>query len=395
MLLHNKHRSGAPSGDDIVVSREIELLRKNGHEVCFYGKYNDAIDKWSLFRKIRLFFEIPWSTTAQKELTTILEEQKYDIVHIHNIFPQFSISIYETLKRFNLPFVHTLHDFRLFCANAFLFRNGRVCELCPTKHYLYSVKYRCFQNSLLKSIPSAFMIKYSKKNENTLHPDYYIVLTEFAKSKIVDFGINPRRIFIKPNFISEQLSSSKETLNYAAFVGRLSKEKGIDIILKSLQAKKCKKIPIKVIGDGPLSVYVEQKIKEFGLKQIDILGLKSHRETIEYIKKARFLIMPSLCYESFPVTLIEAMAMGTPVIATNIGALGYLIRNHETGILTSPGDVEDLANKITWLWEHDEERKKMGENARKEFEEKYTPEKNFKILMNIYEKAIEMHRKGR
>ena len=395
MILHNKHRSGAPSGDDIVVSREIELLQKNGHEVCFYGKYNDAIDEWSLFRKIKLYFEIPWSTTAQKELATILKKQKYDIVHIHNIFPQFSISIYETLKRFNLPFVHTLHDFRLFCANAFLFRNGRVCELCPTKHYLYCVKYRCFQNSLLKSIPSAFMIKYSKKNGNTLHPDYYIVLTEFAKSKIVDFGINPRRIFIKPNFISDKLSSSKETINYAAFVGRLSKEKGIDIILKSLQAKKCKKIPIKVIGDGPLSVYVEQKIKEFGLKQIDILGLKSHRDTIEYIKKARFLIMPSLCYESFPVTLIEAMAMGTPVIATNIGALGYLIKNLETGILTSPGDVEDLTNKIIWLWEHDEERKRMGENARKEFEEKYTPEKNYKMLMNIYEKAIEMHKKAR
>jgi len=105
--------------------------------------------------------------------------------------------------------------------------------------------------------------------------------------------------------------------------------------------------------------------------------------------------MPSLCYESFPVTLIEAMAMGTPVIATNIGALGYLVKNLETGILTSPGDVEDLANKITWLWEHDEERKTMGENARKEFEEKYTPEKNYKMLMNIYEKAIDMHKKGR
>ncbi len=395
LFIHNFHRSGAPSGDNNVVKNEIALLRENGSEVDLFGKYNDDIDKWHIFKKARLYFEIPWSTSAQKETATILDNRSYDIVHIHNIFPQFSISIYKILRKMDLPFVHTLHDFRLFCANAFLFRNGRVCELCSTKNYLYSVKYRCFQSSFLKSIPLAFMMKYHKKNASTIHPDYYIALTPFAKSKLMEFGICERKIVLKPNFIQENRSFSEKKGEYALFVGRLSTEKGINLLLQCLDNPQCSKLTVKIVGGGPLYNYVKEKVGRLNLNRVELLGMRLHNETQEFIKHAKFLIMPSVWFEGFPMTLVESMAVGIPVVASDIGALGYLIRNYETGILSKAGDVTDLRDKIVWLWDNPDECRRMGENARREYEEKYTPEKNYKTLMEIYEKAIRMHKKGR
>jgi len=394
LFIHNFHHSGAPSGDDNVVKNEIFLLNANADEVDLLSKYNDDIDKWNIFKKVRLYFEIPWSKNVQKILATILKNQKYDIVHIHNIFPQFSISIYETLKRFNLPFVHTLHDFRLFCANAFLFRNSKICEICPRSNYLHSVKYKCFQNSYLKSIPVAFMLKYFKKRIE-IYPDYYIILTQFAKAKLKEFGISEQKIIVKPNFvcIDKALASHKD--NYALFVGRLSAEKGIDILLQCLDNHQCRKLPIKIVGDGPLYNYVKDKVARLNLNRVELLGMRPYSETMELLKHAKFLTIPSLCYEGFPMTLVESMAVGTPVVASEIGALGYLIRNNETGILSKPGDVADLRDKIVWLWDNPDKCRSMEENARREYEEKYTPEKNYEMLMDIYKKAIDMHKKGR
>ena len=392
LLIHNFHRSGAPSGDDLVVKREMALLQDRGHAVRLFSKSNDDIDKWSIRRKLKLFVEIPWSKSAQLELEKILQIEKPDIVHIHNIFPQFSISIYESLIKYNFPFVHTLHDYRLFCANAFLFRNGANCELCPQQNNVYCLINACFQNSYIRSLSLYIMLENIKKKLCNLHPDFFITLTEFAKNKLIEFGISGKSIYVKPNFINEILNNNVNKGNYCAFVGRISTEKGISVLIKCFNELISSDIYLKIIGSGPLYIDLKNKILN-GNDNIELLGLLEPKESIEYIQNAKFLIMPSLCYEGFPITLVEAMAAGTPAIASSIGAFKYLIENYKTGILFEPGNANDLAEKIKWLWEHDEDRRRMRENARKEYEEKYTPERNYKMLMDIYEKVIEMHRK--
>ncbi len=395
LYIHNFHRSGAPSGDDSVVTNEIELLRNSNHTITVLAKYNDDINRMPLLRKIRLYFEIPYSRSAQRELATIMKGSDFDIVHIHNIFPQFSTSIYQILKEYDIPFVHTLHDFRLFCANAFFFRKELQCELCPTKNHLYCIRYKCFQDSLLRSIPCAAMIKNINSSISRTHPDYYIALNQFAKSKLVEFDIPSQSIVIKPNFPVGNSKPGRAKSDYALFVGRFSSEKGIELLVKSLDSEGCRHIPVKMIGAGSLRSSLEKEIQRRKLDQIEILGLRSHHDTMVHMQQARFLILPSLCYENFPLTLVEAMSVETPVIASNVGALSCIVRDFETGILTNPGNAEDLAEKILWLWKNKDERERMGKNARKEYEEKYTPEKNYHLLMDIYERAIEKHKRKR
>lgn len=395
LYIHNFHRSGAPSGDDVVVRKEIRLLKSRGHTVILHAKSNDEVERWTLARKLKLWMDIPYSRIAQRELGAILDDFVFDVIHIHNIFPLFSPSIYVTIGRYDVPFVHTLHDFRLLCANAFMFRDEKICEICPRNSPLHSIVHRCFQHSVLKSTSVAIMLRNFRKADFATMPDFFIVLTEFAEAKMAAYGFGLEYMKTKPNFIDQSIAAFSGDRNYIAFVGRLNYEKGIRVLVDSLRMDCCRTIPMKIVGDGPLLSYVHEKVRQYHLSEVEILGLKQHEDAIECIRKARFLVMPSLSYEGFPMVLVEAMAAGTPVIASDIGAFRYLINDRETGILTMPGSVEDLANKIRWLWENDDARNRLGINARKEYEMKYTPEKNYEMLMDIYNKAIERHKSKR
>lgn len=388
LYVHNFHRSGAPSGDDILVQKEILLLQSKGHKVYILSKKNDDFDHWGLLKKMKLFFEIPWSRKAQKEIEIFLREEEPDIVHIHNIFPMFSPAIYVTLKNFGIPFVHTLHDFRLFCANALLFRNGEPCQLCIDKSPVFSILNRCFQNSFLKTIPVSLMMRNIRKKNLLFFPDFYIVLTKFAKEKFKEFGILEERLMVKPNFLFEDFHPKYEKENFAVYVGRISEEKGIEVLLEALNRPELKDIKLKIIGSGPRLNLVEKERP----KNVEILGLRPHKETIDFIRNAAFLILPSIVYEGFPMVIVEAFACGTPVITTNFGAMSHIVTHGKTGLLFERKNPEDLAEKVLWLWQHPEERDRMAREARKEFEEKYTAERNYEILMKIYNKAIERHR---
>ncbi len=387
LVIHNFHRRGAPSGDDTVVKNEVRLLSSKGHYVKLFYKENDLIENMNLKQKIRFALNIPWSRNSYQELKKLLEKEKFDIVHIHNLFPFFSISIYKALKEKKVPFVHTLHDFRLFCSSAFLFRKGHVCELCPQKNEYFSLLHKCFQNSYLKSLPVYAMLRKIKLNNYFALPSYYIVLSKFAKEKFIEFGIPSSKITVKPNFLDDSITPSFKKDNYIVFSGRISEEKGIKVLLKAFSF--INNITLKIVGSGPLS----EEIKTYLPHNVSYLGFKSKVNLLKIIKKAKVLIMPSIWYEGFPLTLIEAFQCGTPVIASRIGSLKYLVKHGETGLLFEPGNPKDLAEKVLWLWNHPEERERMARNARKEYEEKYTPEKNYKMLMEIYEKAIKLHKR--
>jgi glycosyltransferase involved in cell wall biosynthesis len=389
LIIHNFHRSGAPSGDDIVVKQEIQLLKSYGHEVVLFSKNNDDFDKLNFIKKIDTFLHLDYSQNVYKELISIIKSEKFDIAHIHNIFPLITPSVYFALKASGIPIVHTLHDFRFFCANAFLFRNGNICELCPTESTINAAKYKCFKNSFIGSVFVARYLSKIKKERYFLIPQKYIALTEFSKQKFIEFGIPTEKIVVKPNFVENSLPNPKEKkADYFVYAGRLSEEKGIKILIKAFADDRLRQIPLKIIGSGPLEWELKQIVEKYNLKNIEILGLLSRLEVLKQMESSIATIFPSIWYETFGLTIVESFSMGTPVIASNFGTMSVLIKPFNTGLLFEKGNPKDLAEKILYLYNNRELACEMGKNAREEYLQKYTPEVNYNMLMQIYEETI-------
>jgi glycosyltransferase involved in cell wall biosynthesis len=216
--------------------------------------------------------------------------------------------------------------------------------------------------------------------------DVFIAHTEFARCKFIEGGLPADRIVVKPQMVSADPGAGEGRGNYALFVGRLSEEKGVRTLATSWQ--KLPEIPLLVAGDGPLSAtsWPNGVIR---------LGNQSREQVNELMRNARVLIVPSVCYEIGPLTVVEAFACGLPVIASDMGSMAERVSDRRTGLLFRPGDAEDLALQVRWAWEHPEELRAMRAAARSEYEQKYTAERNYKILMKIYDRAIESARDSR
>ena len=223
------------------------------------------------------------------------------------------------------------------------------------------------------------------------HVDAYIALTEFSRRKFLDAGFPSEKIALKPNFIHHDPGCGDGRGGYALFVGRLSEEKGITTLLKAWRQLK-RKIPLKVAGDGPLRGEVERSAKM--IQEVKYLGSKTPQDVFNLMAGATFLVFPSMWYETFGRVAIEAFATGTPVLAANIGAVGEITDHGRTGLHFRPGDPYDLASKVDWLLSHPKELAHMRKEARNEYETKYTAQRNYQMLMEIYDKAMAHHRKA-
>jgi glycosyltransferase involved in cell wall biosynthesis len=410
LLVHNFYQSQSPSGEDIVFKNEVELLRKNGIDVVTYERFNDEIKEYGFFNKCILPFRNIWSIKTYKDLQMLIRQVKPDIVHFHNIWYVISPSAFYACKDEGIPVVQTLHNYRIACATGLLFRNGKLCEECIknnngkifNKISRYRIitnvlKYRCYKNSRLLSLPIAITIYFHWIKKTWInYVNSYIALNKFCKKKFIEAGLPSNRIFIKPNFLQNPPEPNYTHKYYAVYIGRIAQEKGIRILVDSIKyynnensfAGKFKAINIKIVGEGPLKNEIETNIRLQGIKGVELLGRKNFSECLDILKYAKFIIIPSICYEGFPMVLREAFACGKPVIASRLGALAELVEDGKTGILFETGNAKDLAEKIKWMFENDNVCVEMGKNARKIFEEKYTAEKNFKILMDIYENTL-------
>jgi len=396
LLVHNFYQSSSPSGEDRVFKNEVALLKKNGITVVTYTRYNDEINDYGLKDRTLLPFKNIWSERTYKELKSLVLKEKPDIAHFHNIWYLISPSAYYACKDSGVPVVQTLHNFRFFCINGLLLRNGKICEACIGKLPWRGAVYGCYRNSRfyssILSLVNIYHQIFSKLDEMI---DMYIVFTEFAKKMYMKCEIPGKKIFVKPNFFSTPSSFSSKHNNYCIFVGRISLEKGIGTLISAfnlLTADNINNYQIKIIGDG--SLY--DKFLHKADNHIVFLGRKSHSESMKILGFARFMVMPSECYEGFPLTICEAFAYGKPVIASNLGAMAELVDDGKTGLLFEPGNSRDLAEKIKWMFDNEEACIQMGRNARKVFEEKYTAERNFQILMDIYNTVLKKkHEKNR
>ncbi|MEM4312973.1 MAG: glycosyltransferase family 4 protein [Thermoplasmata archaeon] len=392
LLIHNSHRSGSSSGDDVVFRKEAELLRKNGHDVIQYNPCNDEFDNGGPLKKLSTALQIPWSFSSARRVRELVRKEKPDIAHVHNFFPLISPSVYHALKADGVPVVQTLHDFRLLCVMAFFMRDGSICEECKEGKVFSSIRYGCFGDSRIQSIPVAIMLKlhwYLNTFKDKI--DAYICLTESERKIFASAGFNENKLFVKPNFV-ENVSQKKEVKNgdYVVFIGRVGLEKGVKSLIEAWVA--LPEVPLKIVGDGPYTREGKKLADSIGIKNIEFSGYRPHGECIEILRGARFLVMPSICYETFGLTIIEAFSNSKPVIASRLGAMADIVKDGKTGLLFEPGNAEDMANKVKLLWKDCDNLERMGQNARREYEEKYTPEKNYEMMMNIYNKVMKIKR---
>lgn len=380
LMLHNKYLSAG--GEDVAFSSEADMLREHGCEVDLYEESNERIESLGA---LRTGMRAVWSPETYTKIRGLLRAKRYDVIHVHNFFPLVSPSAYYAAKAEGVPVVQSLHNYRLVCPVGTFLRDGRICEDCLGKLVAWpGIRHRCYRDSALATGSIAATVSINRLLGTWRRMvDVYIALTKFGRDKFVEGGLPPDRIMIKPNFVNPDPGAGTGG-GFALFVGRLSAEKGVETLLAAWR-RVGGRIKLQIVGDGPLRPTVEDAARE--IDGVEYLGWQPRAGVTELMGQAGFLILPSECYEGQPRVAVEAFARGTPVIAADLGAMREVIRHKVTGLLFRRGDSDDLAERVEWLHAQDEARARMRERARAEFEVLYTADKNYEMLMQVYEAA--------
>jgi glycosyltransferase involved in cell wall biosynthesis len=383
LLLHNHYQQGG--GEDVVVEREKALLENKGYDVRLLTADNSTIA--GIGSQFSAACSSIFSRSSRDRIQIEISSFRPDVVHVHNFFPLLSPSVYYACRDTGVPVVQTLHNFRTMCSSALLFREGRVCEDCIGRSMPWpAVRHRCYRGSVAGSGVLAAMIAVHRLLGTWKGKiGAYIALTQFAMQKFVEGGLPRDKLFVKPNFVYPQPERGRRSGSYALFVGRLATEKGIKTLLAAWRTLPQDRV-LKVVGDGPLSKEVLIACEQHG--NIECLGRQSKGAVNDLMDSAAFLVFPSEWYEGFPLVIVEALAKGLPVIASNLGSAAELVAHGKTGLLFPPGKATELANAAQWAFSHDSEMAHMSDAARAEFESKYTADHNYAQLMQIYSAAM-------
>lgn len=386
LLVHNSYQR--PGGEDIVFEQERELLERAGHCVTTYHRSNWEVNSYSSLTRIALVRKAVWATDAKREIAKLLSLEKPDLVHVHNTFIMASPSIYSACHEAGIPVVQTLHNYRLFCPAATFFRDGHICEECVDHGLSRSICHGCYRNSRAATAAVALTLAVHRVRQTWIRDiDYYIALSEFSRSRFVRSGLPAQKIAVKPNFVHPDPGPGVNKGDYALFVGRLSPEKRVSTVLAAWGRLRSR-VPLVVIGGGPERPHLEKEAACLGLSDVSFHGQLVREHTIAAIQQARFLVFSSEWYENFPVTIAESFACGIPVVCSRLGAMEEIVEDGRTGLHFVPGDPDHLADKVAWAWDHPELMKSMGREARLEYETKYTAERNYGLLMEIYRRAM-------
>ncbi len=381
LFVHNEYQQAG--GEDSVLASEIKLLSQNGHNVSLVLKENNSIN--SFHSKVNAFQDVVYSKRSKQWMSEQIAAYKPDVVHVHNFFPLLSPSIYDACIDTGVQVVQTLHNYRTMCPGALLMRDGVICEKCVTGSAYQAVKHACYRDSLIGTFAVARMIEKHRSLGTWHHKiNCFIALTEFARNKFIEAGFPADKIVVKPNFAVDSALPEDELAQGrvgALFVGRLSQEKGVSTLLNAWGKLD---VSLRVAGSGPL----ENRLSNLGGNRVTALGMLDQKSVRKEMQQAAFLVMPSECYEGFPMVLVEAFSQGLPVIASRLGGMAEIIENGVTGLHFEAGNPTDLAEKVRWMTTHPEACLQMGINARNEYLAKYTPEKNYEMLMDIYDQVI-------
>jgi len=386
LLCHNYYQQ--PGGEDESFADEGRILEGRGHEVLRYTRHNAAIEglgRWELAKSS------VWNRQTYEELRELIARERPDVVHCTNIFPLISPAVYDAADQAGVAVVQALRNYRLMCPNALFFRDGRVCEDCLGKPIPWpAVAHTCYQHSRVVSAGTVAMLTMHRARRVwTRKVDLYFAPSEFTRRKYVEAGLPADRIAVKPNCVDPDPGPGEGKGGYVVFVGRLSREKGVETLLEAWE-KLSLDAGLRVVGDGPLADDVMRAAARD--RRIEWLGRQPMREVLRIVGDAACLVMPSLWYETFGRAIVEAFSRGTPVVVSGLGAMAELVDDGRTGFHARPGDAADLAAKLERILVDGEARARMRVAAREEYLRKFTADPNHDRLMEIYELARKLRR---
>lgn len=386
VIVHNSYKQ--PGGEDVVFESEKRLLETAGHQVIPYVRSNKELQDISFLERVAIVPRMVWSQDTRREFAILLAQHSPDIVHIHNTFMVISPSIYSACRERRVPVVQTLHNFRLLCPEAKFYRDGHVCEECVDHGLLQSVRYGCYRNSRSATAGVALKLAFHNKlNTWTESVTRFIALTDFAKHKFVAAGFPPDKFVVKPNFVESDAGERTGAGEYVLYLGRLAGEKGLSTLLNAWKQLD-PQYPLHIVGEGPERVALQAQARESKLSSVIFRGQLTRPEARQALKRAKFLVVPSIWYETFGMCIIEAFACGVPVLCSRLGAMKEIVADGLSGLHFNPNDAQDLAAKVQWAWNHPAEFTAMGRAARLQYEAQFTPEKNYQLLMQIYRQCL-------
>ena len=377
VLVHNAYQQRG--GECGVYEAEAALLEARGHRVVRFEAHNDAIAGMT---RIRAGAAAIWSGAERDRLARLLAEVDADVVHFHNTFPLISPAAYYAARDAGVPVVQTLHNYRLLCPNANLYRDGGPCESCIGRAVPWpGVVHRCYRDDRAASATVAGMIAVHRALGTwTNRVDAYIALTDFARRKFIQGGLPTRRLHVKGHFIDPDPGPGSGVGGYALFVGRLSPEKGVGTLLDAWRARPG--VPLRIVGDGPLASDVAAAAA--ALPDVQWLGARSPAEVSALMGEAELLVFPSDCYETFGRVVIEAFARGTPVVASDHGAAAELVESGTTGLHFRAGDAPALAAAVRHAHSLPALRDAFRQRARGAYRARFSADANYRRLIEIY-----------
>src|SRR4029077_12072675 len=353
LLVHNPYQEAGRGGGGFEQGRS--LLEKKGHYVLAYERSNHELETYSQLQRVGMLTQIISAKDSKREIREILRTESPQLVHVHNTFMMVSPSVYEVCQEEKVPVLHTLHNYRLLCPAAILYRDGHVCEECCEHGLLRSVWHGCYRDSRPATAAVALMLQVHRTQRTWQESvDGYVALTEFARQKFIEGGLPANKIHVKPNFVHPDPGERSAAGDYALFAGRLSEGKGVSTLLAGWGLLPSS-IPLLIIGDGPLRAVLEAEARQKNLRRVEFRGRLDVTETRAAMKRAAFLIVPSVWYETFSLNIAEAFACGTPVLCSRLGAMQESVADHRTGLHFTAGDAQDLARKVEWAWTHPSE----------------------------------------
>ncbi len=381
LMVHNRYRYRG--GEDVAFENDIALLRSRGHAVTVYEKHNTAT---AAMNRCRLALRTLWSHESARDIAALIARDRPAVMHVHNSFPLISPSIYYVAARHGVPVLQQVHNYRLICPNALLLRKEGVCEECLAgSMYVPAIRHACYRNSRpATATVAAMLILHRMLRTWERKVTLYLAPSAFTQRKFIAHGFAEEQVVVRPNYLAGDPGSADGRREGAVFVGMLQPWKGVPALLDAWRRIRPPE-PLFIVGDGPGKTALQMAAKD--MPEVQFLGALDADGVFARMRRARFLVFPSIAYETFGRALIEAFACGTPVIASRLGAAMDIVRDHETGRLFPPGDTAALAETIGEVFANPDGMQRMGRAARREFESRYTTDRAYARLMEIYQQV--------
>jgi glycosyltransferase involved in cell wall biosynthesis len=389
LLVHNRYRSGAPSGENRVVDQEGDALSAGGHEVLRFGRSSDEIQQWPAARKAGLAARTIWSRETFRDLTAVLHEQRPEVVHVHNTFPLLSAAVLYACRDAGVPVVATIHNYRLACANGAFFRDGAVCHDCAQGLPVRAVVHGCYRGSRVATAPVALAMGTHRKAWKSL-VSAYVFISASQRRLLEGAGLPPGRVFVRHNLIPHRSRPQVTRTPTVVYAGRLDEAKGVRLLMagwdRYLSQSGQPGLHLIIAGSGPLG----QEVTTWASARpsVELTGTVSAERCAELISRSHAVLLPSAWEETFGLVAVEAMAAGVPPIAAGHGSFTELITPGVDGVLFRPGDPAALGRAIADVENSPQRYEEYGDQARHTYEKRFDPQRSLEELAEIYRFAI-------